>query len=166
MTGSPRCHHYQFAHAALRSVAFAHPLQLMALLASPEAKDAFGTLLEQVAENCKDCGELADFDAGQIVVHHRRAAGHPCAVVAMPEPRATGEAYYAAPVLLMRGGPDDVDLRYFTLEYSAAHDAEASTVLGEWQADGTHVNHGPGPEPSLEPFLAAVAARLRDAPRA
>ncbi|HWA76690.1 MAG TPA: hypothetical protein VG937_30365 [Polyangiaceae bacterium] len=161
MTGSPRCHHYQFAHAALRSVAFAHPLRLMALLASPGAKEAFESLLEQVNETCKDCGEPADFNAEQLQIHHRRAAGHPCAVVVMPPPRATGEAHYAAPVLLMHGTPENVELRYFTLEYSTAYEAGPSTVLGEWQADGTHVNHGPGPAPDVEAFLEAIAGRLR-----
>lgn len=165
MTTSPRCHHYQFAHAALRSVAFAHPLQFMALLASPEAAtEAFTTLLEQVAINCKDCGEAADFSAADIRVHTRRAAGHPCAVVVLPAPKATAEAHYVAPVLLMSDQPENAALRYFVLEYSTADEANPSTVLAEWRVDGTHVNHGPGPAPNVELFLEAVAGHLR-APR-
>lgn len=165
MSTSPRCHHYQFAHAALRSVAFAQPLKLMALLASPQATEAFATLLEQVAITCKDCGEAADFSAEDIRVHPRRAAGHPCAVVVMPEAKATAEAHYAAPVLLMGDTPENVELRYFVLEYSTAYEPNPSTVLAEWRGDGTHVNHGPGPAPNVELFLEAVAAQLR-APRA
>lgn len=161
MTESLRCHHYQFAHAALRSVAFAHPIQLMALLAAPDAKDAFASLLEQVEETCKEQGEPCDFDPNQIGVHQRRAAGHPCAVVEMPPPRATGEAYYAAPVLLMDADPEKVVMRYFTLEYGAEAGGDAAgTVLGEWGADGHHLSHGAGPVPSLEPFLAAISALL------
>jgi hypothetical protein len=168
LTDTLRCHHYQFAHAALRSVAFAHPVRLMTLLATPEAQDAFSSLLEQVDENCKDRGEPCDFDASQLTLHRRRVMGHPCAVVEMPPPRATGEAYFVAPVLLMAPEPEDVKLRYFTLEYCAAEgeDAQAGTVLGEWQASGQHVNYGVGPEPSLEPFLEAISALLRGPPSA
>jgi len=163
LTDTLRCHHYQFAHAALRSVAFAHPIRLMTLLATPEAMDAFTSLLEQVDENCKDRGEPRDFDASQLVLHRRRVVGHPCAVVEMPPPRATGEAYFAAPVLLMATEPEQVKLRYFTLEYCApdGEHGEAGTVLGEWQEDGQHVNYGVGPQASLEPFLDAVSALLR-----
>jgi hypothetical protein len=160
MTEPLRCQHYQFAHAALRSVAFANPVQLMTLLATPDVQSAFVTLLEQVEQDCKDGGEPCDFDASQIGVHQRRAAGHPCAVVEMPPPRATSEAYYAAPVLLMDVDPEKVALRYFTLEYAAEQGDGTGTVLGEWAADGRHVNHGVGPAPSLEPFLAAVSALL------
>lgn len=161
MTQPVRCQHYQFAHVALRSVAFVHPIKLMALLAMPDAREAFGELLEQVEETCKERDEPRDFDASQILVHQRRAAGHPCAVVEMPPPRATGEAFYVAPVLLMHEDPEQVVMRYFTLEYAAAEEgAEAGTVLSEWTADGRHTSYGIGPAPSLEPFLAAVSAQL------
>ena len=159
VTASLRCQHYQFAHAALRSVAFAHPLQLMALLATPDVKSAFDSLLEQVDDNCSG-SEPRDFDATELTVYTRRAHGHPCAVIAMPPPRATGEAYYAAPVLLMDPDPEKVTVRYFTLEYSSADGEQPSTVFGEWEASGQHVNHGPGPEPSVDAFLGAISARL------
>lgn len=161
LTDSLRCHHYQFAHAALRSVAFAHPIQLMALLATPEAKSAFDSLLEQVDESCTG-GEPRDFEASQVGVHTRRASGHPCAVIEMPPPRATGEAYYAAPVLLMDPDPEKVTVRYFTLEYSAAYGDEPSTVLAEWQASGHHVNYGLGPKPSVDAFLDAISTLLAE----
>jgi len=44
-------------------------------------------------------------------------------------------------VLLVHGTPENVQLRYFILEYSATHEANPSTVLGEWLSDGTYVNH-------------------------
>jgi hypothetical protein len=33
-------------------------------------------------------------------------------------------------------------------------------VLGEWTDNGSHVNHGPGPQPRPDLFLAAVQERL------
>jgi hypothetical protein len=154
-----RCQHYQFAHVALRSVAFAEPVKWLALLATPNARAAFASLLEEVAETCKERDEVGDFDASQLGLHLLRAGGHPCAVVEMPPPRATGEAYFTASVLLLLPDPEPAELRYFTLEYNTV-DGATGTTLGEWQADGGHLNHGAGPEPNVQAFLSALSALL------
>jgi len=159
LTEGIRCQHYQFAHVALRSVAFAEPVKWLALLATPDARAALASLLEQVEETCKERDEVGDFDASQLGLHLLRAGGHACAVVEMPAPRATGEAYFTASVLLVQPELELAELRYFTLEYNTA-DGAIGTMLGEWQADGGHRNHGKGPEPNLQAFLHALSAVL------
>jgi hypothetical protein len=161
----PRCPHYTFAHVALRSVAFQQPLQCLAVLASPDARAFIADLLQSVSEFCREQGREADFRANDVVVHMVRAGGYPCAVIEMPPPRATTETFYVALVLLVdpsEASPDfeKVALRYFTLEKGFVLDGPPRTVLGEWTAEGSHVNYGDGPAPGLEPFLQAISELL------
>lgn len=161
---SVRCHHYEFAHVALRNAAFQQPIRFMNLLATPDAQDFMISLLQQVVEHCKDRGEIIDFDVSNTGLYLGRVGGHPCAIVEMPPPKATAEAFYVASVLLMPTeeprDPKEVKLRYFTLEKTFAYGDPPRTVLGEWAADQGHVNHGIGPEPRLELFVEAISALL------
>jgi hypothetical protein len=48
-------------------------------------------------------------------------------------------------------------VRYFTLEAADEHQPDR-TLLGEWSAGADHLEHGAGPEPSLEVFIEAITA--------
>jgi hypothetical protein len=158
----PRCHHYTFAHLALRQVAFDEPLTCLGVLASPQAREFLADLWGSVCEHCARMGEKPDFTADDIRVHTLRAGGYPCAVLEMPAPRGVTEVHYAALLLLVdtsreeAPAPEDVRLRYVTLEKGWS-DGPPVTVLCEWTKDGTHRNHGSGPPAELGAFLEAVA---------
>lgn len=153
----PRCAHYQLAHVALRSVALQDPLSFMSLMASEKAFAVLASLLEQVAEHCAD--EEPTFDADDLTLHRVRVLGSPCLVVEMPQATAPAEAHFVAAWLAMNDGPETAQLRYFTLE--AAEDSNpASTVLGEWDSEGKHLNYGAGPAPSVEAFAQAITAQV------
>lgn len=75
------------------------------------------------------------------------------------------EAYFVAAVLLvdLEQETPEVDqpaLRYFTLEYGATLDGPPRTVLCEWTAEGSHLNYGDGPEPTLATFAEAIEQLL------
>lgn len=166
-----RCHHYVFAHVALRSVAFDHPLGFLGMLASPEPHRLLSDLMQSVSEHCREMEPQPDFHVDDIAVHTVRIGKYPCAAIEMPRPRAMTEAFFVAAVLLVDpalGMPDpsEVTLRYFTLEKGMSHDGSPRTVLCEWTRDGTHANYGDGPAPRLESFTAAVQDLLAKSPQA
>jgi hypothetical protein len=157
----PRCHHYTLAHHALRRVALDDPLAYLGILASPDASEFLAHLLRSVSEHCREREPRPDFGVEEVAIHKVRVGRYPCAVIEMPRPRATTEAYFTAAVLL--ADPQDglpasgrVEARYFTLEKGFVFGGPPRTVLGEWTAEGTHVNFGDGPAPRLESFLKAV----------
>ncbi len=161
----PRCHHYTFAHLALRSVAQEQPLAFLGVLASPDARRFLANLFQSVSEHCKEREPKPDFGIEDVAVHPVRIGHYPCAVIEMPRPRATTETFFVAAVLLAdldQGLPDskDVKLRYFTLEKGFVIGGPPRTVLCEWTAEGSHVNYGDGPEPQLEAFTEAVREML------
>jgi hypothetical protein len=168
--GQPRCHHYALAHYALRGVAFEHPLAFLGVLASPDAQRFLAELLQSVSKQCKEREPEPDFTVEQIVVHKRRVGQYPCAIVEMPQPRATTEAYFVAAVLLADTekplqDKKDLTLRYVTLEMGSSLAGNARTVLGEWAVDGSHVNYGTGPNPKLEAFVGQLAEVLARNPQ-
>jgi hypothetical protein len=158
----PRCHHYALAHYALRSVAHKRPLGFLGILASPDAKRFLADLLESVAEHCaarQPAGQGGpDFSVADLTVHKVRVGPYPCTIIEMPRPRATTEAYFVAAVLLARldqemPEPEQVKLRYFTLEKGFVLGGPPRTVLCEWTEEGAHVNYGVGPTPRLEALV-------------
>ncbi len=135
------------------------------MLASPNAQTFIADLLQKVSEFCREREQEADFSVKDVVVHLVGAAGYPCAVIEMPPPQATTETFYVALVLLVNPTAevpdlDKVALRYFTLEKGFVLDGPPRTVLGEWTAEGIHLNYGDGPVPQLEPFVQAIAKLL------
>jgi hypothetical protein len=159
----PRCHHYALAHYVLRSVAFDDPLAYLGILASPDAHKFLAHLLRSVSERCKN--EQPDFAAEDIAIHPVRVGQYPCAVIELPQPRATAEAYFTAAVLLadlQDQVPESAQrkLRYFTLEKGFVLNGPPRTVLCEWTSEGSHVNYGDGPLPQLEAFVRAVEELL------
>lgn len=151
---SPRCAHYQLAHVAIRTVAFQNPYDFMALMAGSNALELLASLLEQVREHCTG-EELLELD--ELAIHRTRVLGSPCLIVEMPPAELPPEAHFVGVWLTANDGPETGQLRYFTLE--AGNEEEPTrTVLGEWNRAGAHLNHGAGPEPSLEAFIEAITA--------
>lgn len=151
---SPRCAHYQLAHVAIRSVAFANPYEFMSLMASDKALEVLGSLLEQVREHCAG-EELLELD--ELAIHRTRVLGSPCLIVEMPIAELPPEAHFVGVWLTANDGPETGQVRYFTLE-AADEEQVDRTVLGEWSSAGDHLNHGAGPEPSMEAFIDAITA--------
>jgi hypothetical protein len=183
-TLSPRAHHYYFAHAALKELAFEDPERLVIAMAAPEAetflvemwqavgKDvaAMGAQQEQPqpqeqggdAEASSSSSEIVPPDGLEAIP--ARVAGRPTALVRLPEPRATTEAYFVAVVLNhelaepVKPAPE-VEVFYFTLEKGFSMDGSLRTVFCEWDAS-THKNYGDGPPADARLFLDHIAAHL------
>lgn len=179
----PRCVHYQFAHVALRTLVFEERRLAPALWHSDNPAAILDDIAVQVDRACRRMsGEGGNLRAEQLRVSKREIGQHPCVIVEMPEPIATTEAFMLAIVLLDdaeldddaddEGDDEDEDddeggaardsrCRYFTLEYSALR-SEPHTVLAEWTAQGSHMNLGGGPPPSVEAFAGELAKLLLD----
>jgi hypothetical protein len=177
----PRCVHYQFAHVALRTLVFEERRLAPALWHSDDPASILDDIAVQVDRACRRMsGEGGNLRAEQLRVSKREIGQHPCVVVEMPQPIATTEAFMVAIVLLETPelDADEVDedddegdeeadaardsrCRYFTLEYSALR-SEPHTVLAEWTAQGSHMNLGGGPPPSIDAFAGELAKLLLD----
>ncbi len=162
----PHCHHYTFAHIALRQVAFEQPVACLGMLASPEAMQFLTDVWKRVDEHCRQRGEISTIQPAEFVVHRRRLGDYACAIVELPEPWFITGAHFVALILNVpfdRLDPEDRDvpLLYFTLERGASLDGVARTVLCGWTRDGAHCNFGNGPEPTLEAFVPFLEERLK-----
>jgi len=151
---SPRCAHYQLAHVAIRSVAFENPYDFMSLMASDKALEVLSSLLEQVGEHC--AGEEL-LELNELAIHRTRVLGSPCLIVELPSAEVPPEAHFVGVWLTANDGPETGQVRYFTLE-AADEQQPDRTLLGEWSGAGDHLQHGAGPEPSLEAFIEAITA--------
>jgi hypothetical protein len=86
----------------------------------------------------------------------------PMAVITFPAPACPPEAYFAAAVCLVDGdgvSGQKATVRYLTLERTVETPESAGTeptVMGEWTAEGTHINYGAGPRPTRDAFIEAV----------
>lgn len=165
--GQPRCRHYVFAHVALRQVAFEYPVEIIAALGSEKADALIDDLWQSVEQACSDQGpdDRAPVDRQAIRIHRVRVGVYPTAIVEMPTPIATTEAYFAAVVLCVDPeatglSKEDIEVRYFTLEFGAklAPGDEDRTVLCEWTEDGSHANMGDGPIADVSLFAKAIKA--------
>lgn len=159
---SARCDHYSFAHVVLRDAAFEDPTQIVTTLASAKSQELLGDLWDGVLALCREHSQTSTIATNDILIHKIRVGTFPCAVVEMPTPQHATEAFFVALVLAVHLAGDDWEfepepLRYFTLEYSEAEHREIKTVLGEWKTRSTYVNHGPGPAPTIDDFVARVS---------
>jgi hypothetical protein len=155
-----RCQHDSFVHRALRDLAFRDPEACLWAFRSRDARAYLQALWDHVTAEC-GAGDPA-LSAEQIRLYELTLAGFPCIVVEMPEPEARAEAHFVA--LVFRTASvgrievaDEPAVLYWTLE---RRDRKGDTRLCEWRADGTHRDHGKGPDPTLEAFLAAVVAEM------
>ncbi|PRQ09532.1 hypothetical protein [Enhygromyxa salina] len=166
----PRCVHYQFVHVALRTLVFQEPRLATALWELDDPGPLLDDIALQVVRACRGRGEGGEIRAAHLSLHKLRLGGYPCVIIEMPPPIATTEAYMLAilgrPEGEVRPDTGDADddqpgRRYFTLEYSS-HRPSPHTVLGEWTAQGSHMNMGGGPEPTVEAFVAELARFVLD----
>lgn len=163
----PRCVHYQFAHVALRTLTFADPRLALALWELEDVGPILDDIAAQVDRACRQMsGEGGNLRAEQLRVSKREIGRRPCVIIELPEPIATTEAYMVAIVQLRdlidpRSDDREAERRYFTLEHSAHREAP-HTVLAEWTDQGSHINMGEGPEPTVDAFVAELAKLLLD----
>jgi hypothetical protein len=154
---------YVLAHYALRQIALESPLQMLGLLASPDAKKFLTELLQDVE---KQLGQKASYRADQIQIHCLRLGEYPCAIVEFPAPQKMAEAYMVALVALL--GTDDeipkdlstIKAHYYTLEKGFSMEGSDRTVLCEWDTT-SHKNYGDGPEPTPAAFASALESALK-----
>ena len=163
----PHCHHYVFAHQALRQVAFDAPLPIMGILASADRSRFLSDLWTSVDEHCRQRGETSTINPAEMVVHTGRVGEFPCAIVEMPEPWFVTGAHFVAlvlavPLAQIKPETTDLPLYYYTLEKGASFDGPERTVLCAWTKDGTHLNYGAGPEATVGAFVAEIEKRMKE----
>jgi hypothetical protein len=163
-------HHYAFAHIALRKFAFAEPVLVFSVLASPDRNRFFNDILAdlheqlQISTKCSFRGEDIEFFA-------QRINGRPCAILKMPRPTEPVEAHFIA--LVSRLGVEQLSdataqlpagelLDYFTFERPVVVESGEPTVFCGWSADDSHANYGDGPQADLESVIAFLTTKLRD----
>lgn len=155
--------HYLFAHIALRQIALDRVLGVLGMLSGDQSKKFIASLLSTLSEDLK---HPAPFTADDIFIHPLRLGNYPAAIIEMPVPRETAEAYFTAMIALIDlEEPPPADLttipaRYITLEKGVSLDKKPRTVLGEW-TESSHLNFGTGPDPTLAGFEAAINQLLR-----
>ena len=167
----PPSFHYVFAHQYLPSAIYADP-DLGLALAIMSDKSEF---LLNVWEFCRH--KLPQFEKGTdptgLAIEAGKVDGNTAyALITMPRPQAMPEAYYIMIITNYRleaGSLAHIEgTAYYTLEKSielfpSDEDGPGGkakaipTVIGSWDAERRHGNHGPGPAPdSPEEFMAAV----------
>lgn len=157
----PRCDHYSFSHVVLRKAAFANPTKCVTSLASPDGKQYLSELWTEVAETCKQHNQPIELTLDDILIHKLRVGPFPCTILEMPAPHFATEAFFVALVLTVditdqSQNMTNGSVRFFTLENGEPNEEEVQTVIGEWTADGSHSNLGPGPYPELGEFVTAI----------
>jgi hypothetical protein len=163
----PRCIHYQFAHVALRTLTFEDSRLALAWWELDDPSSILDDIAVQVDRACRRIsGEGGNLRANQLRLTKREIGRRPCVIIELPEPIATTEAYMVAIVQLrdlVDPSADDreAERRYFTLEHSS-HRPAPHTVLAEWTDQGSHINMGGGPEPTVDAFVAELAKLLLD----
>ncbi len=153
---------YVFALILLRQFAFENPLQLMGLLASPQAPSFIQALLDDLQTKLK---QPVGFQAADVKAHPVRIGDYPAVIIQMPTPLETAEAHYTALVGLFQPSralfesKDKLPARYFTLEKGLSMDNTPRTVLCEW-TDTSHLNFGDGPPATAGDFAKSIEAML------
>ncbi|MFE0462875.1 hypothetical protein ACFW1A_26840 [Kitasatospora sp. NPDC058965] len=149
-----RPHHYQFAHKVLAGLARDMGPRMLDGLPEDRIAAGLASLWDDFGRRLPEGERLpSDGLTGDLITLGR----HRMLVVVMPEPIARAEAYYTA--VVQSGGADHC--RYFTLEYALnPFTGEPYSVLGEWTADGSHLNCGTGRLAGLSGFLTDLVGLL------
>jgi hypothetical protein len=105
--------------------------------------------------------DVPSFGRNDLVVVRTVVAGYRCLSFVLPPPTAKTEAFMATLLLIdpQEGNPTGpMVLRNFTLEFNEVS-PPPHTIFCEWAQDKSqHFNHGAGPEPTLDAFLARIDA--------
>lgn len=174
--GEPDLQHqkmYAFVHLALREAVMLNHPELISELYSTDDEAPVMPLLHfwskammiLEANGIIDDDDLDDEDEwlpfDEIRIDKFAGDRFNIAIVTLPKPRISPEAYMVAIVhqvgesLVYNG--ERGHARYFTLEYT---EKDAQPLLCEWD-DEEHLNFGQAVEPELEAFRQAVLAQLR-----
>lgn len=146
---------YQLAHRELPEVFFARPRELVELLAGARASEALASVWEDLGGRADPCPEAEALDV---------ADGLRMVIVHIPAALAPGEAPLVA-LVVPEDGSSAETAGYYTLEHAMDLGDGPTTLLCEWDRNGRHLNHGPGPDPRPGSFADAVLARFRQRPR-
>jgi hypothetical protein len=142
-----------FAHKVLPRLIFDETGEKMLELFSNSelARPLINYLVDNVALFCGFPEGAWKSLAADIHLHCRNFGGVEGTVIEMPPPQFPPECYFIAIIPITGDRP-----RYFTLEYAFF----PGPMLCEWTADRAHGNYGPGPDPDIDLFVAAVTAKL------
>lgn len=158
-------HHYAFAHYTLRQIAFANPGSIFSFLASDARIGFFNDVLGDLDARIEDT-ECRNFSGEDICFVGTAICDRPCAILQMPPTTNPTEAYFIAivgrlPLEQLSSNLDsnttDTLIDYYTLERPVTIRPWCRSVFCAWAGDGTHLNFGNGPRPTIErfgPFLA------------
>ena len=148
-----RQHHYQFAHRWLPATP---PEIWRGLLNEARSGDADEFLLRMWYRVGLTLPGDDRIDPVGLSATAHTLADADVLLITMPAPESVPEAYFSA--VILRDGEDP---RYMTLELGFDPVEQVPyTVGGEWTADSTHLNLGPGPEPTPGDFLAWLEPRV------
>jgi hypothetical protein len=157
-------HAYVFGHLVLLQAVFTEPGRFFAILNGPDAERYLSDLWSFAGKN-------ADEDSLQPEVlptcNISGTGNGIIAIVRMPTPREMTEPWMVAVVAKLQHPDrpvmeDFAWVRVFALEHSIDITTERPmTVIGEWTQEETHVNHGAGPLPEEQAFVAAIFELLR-----
>jgi hypothetical protein len=161
-------HHYAFAHVALRRIAFAEPIRIFGILASPDRERFIDGVLADIHEQCQ-ISTRCSFRGRDVEFSGAKINDRPCAILKMPTPTEPVEAHFIA--LVSRLGVDeftaeDVESRqgelldYYTFERPVVVEGGRPTVFCSWSEDDSHSNYGEGPEADLQSVVEFLTATL------
>jgi hypothetical protein len=171
-----RTHPYNFTHHLLPQLAWRRPDAVRRELSDPKlARELLHYLWDKAGETVPPAERVAPRG---LRLHWHEVAGRAAALITLPLPQATSEAYYAALVYDKdiaeeendAGGPEETMPRYFTLEATLGLDDGQGppTAVCEWQGEH-HRPYGRGPaggRPDTPAcFLAALSQLLGPPPR-
>lgn len=167
---SPRAQHYHFAHTELRRRAHEDPDGLVEKLSDPECEAFLNDLWSRVGNefrNSSDEPEPEPISPEGLDACAARVAHRPAAIITLPPPRATTEAYFVAVVLNhdldeAPKGPPEPPVYFFTLEKGFSLDDAPRTVFCQWE-DHVHRNFGDGPPPQPRAFLDQIVRHFEAA---
>ena len=167
-----RQHPYHFSHVLLPQLAWRRPASVRRELADPFlARELLLYVWDKAAENLPASQKVPS--QGLRLSWHE-VAGRAVALVQLPAPQATTEAYYSALVYEGEEDPDATDAeeirpRYFTLEAALGVSGlgGAPTMMGESAGEvHRHLGRGPaaGRPDTVAAFLEALAGVLGPLP--
>lgn len=154
----PREHHYLFAHQVLPVMFHSAPERLLNLLAE-QGHNLLRLWWYRVAE----CIEESDWLSAQGLDYALRRLDEQTQLILItfPPPRNVTELYFAGLVYRSARLKERGYARYFTLELGYNLAGGPRPVLGEWLANGHHLQHGDGPAPEAALFVEAVRRLIR-----
>ncbi len=152
----PRFQHYVYAHRAIPGNLFSDKERALKIF-DTRGQDLAEFVWMRVGKDAEEKGEKRIPKDG-LQFSKESVGGAQLYVIKLPPPEAPTEAYFVA--IAVKNGK----VSYYTLERTICMSGscrEDPTVLGGWTEERKHLNFGPGPKPTKEDFIRALADRLR-----